>query len=421
MDLCMFPAGFSPDGSISDFVNVETLVPVLISVSVILLVFAIIFTACRLIANRRKLWWSDHFAAVGLLTSLAHTGLMFAQTRYARHQWDVRACWYDGEYTKILFSQQVILVFSLFFSKASIFLLFQQIFEVQRPMLMAIRGGIVFTGLIYFTSLPVAAILSAPHVGESWASVLTSGRPEQALIWGVVQASLAILLDLFIFVLPLPSILRLNLSTKRKIQLVCVFLTALVGVVASVLSLVYRVEAIDTNDGTWQYTSLVICNVVENDVALIVSSTPGFANFARLYLSELGIIRTISSTFSGSGSRTRMYKPSRDREDPNRPRTKKDSNNVGYREFDSTSDTIALKTNASAEDTERIVRTVDFSQESHHTAEDKKDATRSFPSSMYPYGPNTHNESTPPLGLRSHAEFKSSSTAELVSGNHRAS
>jgi hypothetical protein len=24
-----------------------------------------------------------------------------SQTRYARHQWDVRACWYDGKYTKV--------------------------------------------------------------------------------------------------------------------------------------------------------------------------------------------------------------------------------------------------------------------------------------------------------------------------------
>lgn len=58
-DLCMFAAGTSPDGSMSDFVNVETLVPVLLSVTIILAVFAIAFSVCRLFANRRKLWWSD--------------------------------------------------------------------------------------------------------------------------------------------------------------------------------------------------------------------------------------------------------------------------------------------------------------------------------------------------------------------------
>ncbi|KAI9167950.1 Cholesterol 7-alpha-monooxygenase [Paramyrothecium foliicola] len=395
MTLCMLPAGSSPDGSLSDFVNVETLVPVLISVCVLLTFFAIIFTVCRLFANRRKLWWSDYLVALGLVLSLGHTGLMLAQTRYARHQWDVRACWYDGKYTKLLFAQQIILNFSLFFSKASIFLLFQQIFEVQKFMRMSVIGGIIFTGLLYFTSIPTSALLSAPRIGETWASVLTSGRPEKALLWGVVQAALAILLDLFIFALPIPSILRLNLSTKRKVQLLCVFITALVGVVASVLSLVYRVEAIDTTDGTWKYTSLVICNVVENDVAIIVSSTPGFANFARLYLSELGIVRTLSSTFGGSGSRTRINKRSMDNADPNRPRTKKDSRNKSDHEFDTLSDTIALKSSASHDDYDGIVRTVDFSQESHHPSSLTKTTSRdpeaqNYPKQTYTYQPDAN-------------------------------
>lgn len=95
-------------------------------------------------------------------------------------------------------------------------------------MRIAIRFGIGFAGLLYFTSIPLAAIMSAPHVGETWASVLLSGRPQKELIWGVVQAALSILLDLFIFILPIPVILRLNLSTRKKIQILAVFTTALV-------------------------------------------------------------------------------------------------------------------------------------------------------------------------------------------------
>lgn len=46
------------------------------------------------------------FVFIALVFSLAHTGLMLAQTKFARHQWDVRACWYDGTYTKVSFSRQ---------------------------------------------------------------------------------------------------------------------------------------------------------------------------------------------------------------------------------------------------------------------------------------------------------------------------
>lgn len=129
---------------------------------------------------------------------------------------------------KILFSQQIILSFAIFFSKTSIFLLFHQIFEVKTPMRIAITAGITFCGLLYFVTIPMSALLSAPHVGETWASVLTSGRPQKNLLWGVVQAALSILLDLFIFILPIPVILRLHLSTQKKVQLIAVFTTALV-------------------------------------------------------------------------------------------------------------------------------------------------------------------------------------------------
>lgn len=66
------------------------------------------------------------------------------------------------------------------------------------------------------------------------------------------------------------------------------------------LSLVYRVAAIGTNDGTWKYTSLLICSVVESNVAIIVSCSPGFANFTKVYVAELPIIKPILSSFGRS-------------------------------------------------------------------------------------------------------------------------
>jgi hypothetical protein len=41
------------------------------------------------------------FVSFALILSIVQTGLLLSQTRYARHQWDVRACWYDGKYTKV--------------------------------------------------------------------------------------------------------------------------------------------------------------------------------------------------------------------------------------------------------------------------------------------------------------------------------
>lgn len=48
-----------------------------------------------------------------------------------------------------------------------------------------------------------------------------------ALYWGVAQAAANTVFDMYIFILPLPIIYRLNLSLKRKVQVTALFLVAL--------------------------------------------------------------------------------------------------------------------------------------------------------------------------------------------------
>jgi hypothetical protein len=95
-------------------------------------------------------------------------------------------------------------------------------------MRIAIRLGIAFTGILYFVNIPLAAVLSAPHVGETWDSVLFSGRPQKQLVWGVVQSACSTVLDIFIFILPIPVIMGLNLSPKQKVKILAVFTIAVV-------------------------------------------------------------------------------------------------------------------------------------------------------------------------------------------------
>ncbi|KAI0009142.1 hypothetical protein F4779DRAFT_628052 [Xylariaceae sp. FL0662B] len=347
----MVPVGMPPDGILSNFENPETLIAVLISICVIMTVITVTFTFLGLFATRRKMWWSDYFVTIAVILLLGHTGLMLAQT--------------SGIYTKkILFSQEIILSSVLLFSQVSIFLLFHQIFEVKKSMRIAIRFGIIFSSLLCFTNIPLSAALSAPHVEEIWDNVLTSGRPEKQLIWGVVQSIFGVMLGLFTFTLPIPVIMRLHLSTKKKIQLLAVFITGVVGVIASVLSLVYRVEAMNTNDGTWKYTPLLICSVVETDVAIIVSSMPGVANFARVYLSMLKTVKSLRLTLYRNRSGNSGFRPINHKEDPNRPK--------GCRkpaDHDVISHTFILKSASSTEkasNSSQIIRAVDILQETYN-------------------------------------------------------
>ncbi|KAI8948066.1 hypothetical protein F4801DRAFT_475261 [Xylaria longipes] len=208
-------------------------------------------------------------------------------------------------------------------------------------MRMAICCGIAFAAFLYIIiNIPLCAILNAPRVGETWGSVITSGRPQKVVIWGIVQSVLAIGLDLFIFILLISIIMKLHLSMKKKIRLLAVFTVAAVGVLACILSLVYRVEAVNTNDGTWKYTSLLLCNVVETVLAIIVSCTPCFANFTRAYLPKLEIFKSLRSS---TNSDVKF------KDDPNKSRTGKWLKNPASHSSDRLKDTYILQSTLLAE------------------------------------------------------------------------
>lgn len=53
------------------------------------------------------------FVTIALMLSIVQTGLFLSHAKFARHQWDTRACWYDDKYAKVDFwSQRVVLLAS---------------------------------------------------------------------------------------------------------------------------------------------------------------------------------------------------------------------------------------------------------------------------------------------------------------------
>lgn len=116
----------------------------------------------------------------------------------------------------------------LFCSKASLFLLFSQIFSIKGSMKTAIRIGLVLNFLLYFTGIPVEAYYQAPNIGQKWETLMLSEKLRQAIYWGLVQSSVAIVLDLYIFILPLPVIAQLHIPSRKQAKLGAIFSTALV-------------------------------------------------------------------------------------------------------------------------------------------------------------------------------------------------
>ena len=121
----------------------------------------------------------------------------------------------------------LLLMMGSFFAKTSIFLLFYQIFTIQSTMRIAILIGLIFTFLIYWPGVGVASYYEVPHPGETWVDTISDGRTLIPLKWWQAQSALAVALDFYIFVLPLPAMFKLRVPLRRRIPVIAVFSLAL--------------------------------------------------------------------------------------------------------------------------------------------------------------------------------------------------
>ncbi|KAL7938507.1 hypothetical protein V8C35DRAFT_328564 [Trichoderma chlorosporum] len=285
-DLCQIPATAPPPGVVPNFVDPISLASALIAVSAVMLTWSTIFIVARIWMNWGKFKLADYFAFIGCVFSAAYTGLILLVARYSRHQWNVPVCWYTATYMKIIFAFNVLLVPSIFFAKAAILLLYLQIFSAYRTMRIVVYIVMVVLVLTYWTGVILEIAFAAPRPGETWISLLTSGNPGKLIYWGPVQGSLAVAIDIAIFIIPLPVLWKLNMSLRRRIALCAVFFTALMGVIASIIALWARVKLLGKADLTWFESQLFICIIVENNVALVVCCVPAFKNMCKKHIAQ---------------------------------------------------------------------------------------------------------------------------------------
>ncbi|KAI1261471.1 hypothetical protein F5Y18DRAFT_440370 [Xylariaceae sp. FL1019] len=290
-DVCQLPSGPVPPGKSVDF-TITDLQAVANGVTITLTIIATIFVTSRLYTNVRKLHWSDN-------------------SRFFRHTWHLPLCWITGQYDEWNYIWSILSIFSLAFSKIATLLLFLQIFTVSGAMRVAIHVGIWTTFVVYLTSIIISTFIIVPHNGESWDDAIEqrAGRQQFSLCWGISLSSAVTLIDLYIVILPIPSLWRLRMSTRRKIQITAVFLVGIIAVVASVTSLVFKISIFRSqsvkNDYTYFSAVISFLLLVEMDASLIIPCSVAFAHTMRSLVSQNHVWARLSST--GRGQRTGIH------------------------------------------------------------------------------------------------------------------
>ncbi|RYP12313.1 hypothetical protein DL767_011331 [Monosporascus sp. MG133] len=172
-----------------------------------------------------------------------------------------------------------------FTSKAAIFLLYRQIFRVEERIRVAVNISLLITLLLHLPNLPLSAIYNAPPRRNPWEPMLRPTASQKMIIWGIIQS----------------------------------FIT-LMGIVASVLSLVYRIKLLHTTDQLWQQTIVAICaqvflgqppsslarvhrvntlslpRLIVNNVAIIISCMPALAQILNLPVWRVRLLQVAAVT-----------------------------------------------------------------------------------------------------------------------------
>ena len=228
LDLSSIPYDSPPPGQVSNFINPETLTGTAVAISTVTLTLALTLLLVRLYSTiivNRSVGSDDFTMVVAYIFSTASTAFMLSSSALARHSWDFALAMYTPRLAKLRFAQHLTIAMALFFSKISILILYHRIFSLHRIFRYANYLGMAWIASIAIASIILNAVYCTPRPRQSFDSEPVAVRCNSLERPIVIRSAFIVALDFYIFLLPLPLLLKLQLTTRRKVELAIVFMT----------------------------------------------------------------------------------------------------------------------------------------------------------------------------------------------------
>lgn len=109
-------------------------------------------------------------------------------------------------------------------AKLSLFLLYLRLFSVDHTTRRLIYLGIATTCLFYFASILVGIIACIPWKGETRLAALASPRCARAKFLGYVSSFFNVVSDLYLLVIPMNIVRKLQMPGRKKLGLIVLFM-----------------------------------------------------------------------------------------------------------------------------------------------------------------------------------------------------
>ncbi|KAF2107186.1 hypothetical protein BDV96DRAFT_506589 [Lophiotrema nucula] len=184
-------------------------------------------------------------------------------------------------------------------AKTSFFLMYLQLFQPLVWVKWSCYIGVFVCWGFYIAIFTASVYYQAPGYGQSWQEGKANARYENIRHMALPIAAGNLILDVYIFIIPLVVSWNLHLKRSKRLGLIAVFGTGLLAVISSTLSIVVRV-LLNThiNDFTyWVWPTLLLC-LTEMTFGIACSCMPATAGFFKRGHEGSRFLSGISSIFS---------------------------------------------------------------------------------------------------------------------------
>ncbi|PYI23574.1 hypothetical protein BO86DRAFT_210582 [Aspergillus japonicus CBS 114.51] len=263
--------------------------PRLFILNIVFIVLTTLSTTVRIasksIADHPLWWWDDHFAILSLLSEVPYLSLIILWLKMGLSN-------HPGLGFPYLFAALFFFNGAICFTKMSAIFFYARVFGVHNRVfriLLWIAGSLVAGWLV---SVWISTVFQCRPIARAWNPTL-SGTCIELYPWYVSTASLSCLIDLYVLLLPVPLIIRLKTSLRRRLLVLITFFMAYSVVVMSVIRLIVIAQGDPCGSAklicaTMEYAQWA---VLESSISVISINVPSGVALAKAILRTPGRMR----------------------------------------------------------------------------------------------------------------------------------
>ncbi|PYH31024.1 uncharacterized protein BO87DRAFT_365970 [Aspergillus neoniger CBS 115656] len=200
------------------------------------------------------------------------------------HFWNVTPAVYDV-YVKVVLAAAIIYVPALALAKISLVILYYRIL-CQKRYQQWILYGIAFVVSSYSFALVLAFIFGCHPIQKGWDISVTGTCVNQYALY-VATAVLNIISDIALILVPIPTVLGLNMPGIQKLGLLLMFMVGCATLVTGIIRLITLIPFLNSSDPTYNIGRPDLWINIEANFAIICSCLPFLRHFLRRYAPRL--------------------------------------------------------------------------------------------------------------------------------------